>query len=249
MTIVTTADHPHLHTQAGEAFRERWPEFIFHDPVPARLMPQVHSSFPDYNVLLLEGERALAGGWGVTFAWDGTFADLPDGYGGALVRAVTGRETGTRPNTLCFMAASVAVGADRRGLAAEVLGALTGRARAAGLTHVVAPLRPTWKHRYPQVPMAEYARWQRGDGLSIDPWIRTHQRLGATILGPAPRSMVIEGRVADWEAWTEMVFPVTGLYFVPDALGWVHIDREEDRGLYVEENLWVQHPALTGPAR
>lgn len=249
MTIVTTADHPHLHAQAGEAFRERWPEFIFHDPVPPLYMTRVHEFFPDYNVLLLEGERVIAGGWGVTFAWDGTLTDLPDGYDGALVRAVTGREAGTQANTLCFMAASVAVGADRRGLAAEVLGALTGRARAAGLTHVVAPLRPTWKHRYPQVPMAEYARWRRGDSLSIDPWIRTHQRLGAVLLGPTSRSMVIGGTVADWEGWTGMVFPVTGPYLVPDALGWVHIDREGDRGLYVEENLWVQHPALTGPGR
>lgn len=249
MTIVTTADHPQLHAQAGEAFRERWPEFIFHDPVPARYMTQVNEYFPDYNVLLLDGERVIAGGWCVTFAWDGTPADLPDGYDGALVRAVTGHEAGTRANTLCFMAASVAAEVARRGLAAEVLGALTGRARAAGLTHVVAPLRPTWKHRYPHVPIEEYARWERGDGLSIDPWIRTHQRLGATILGPAPRSMVIEGTVADWEAWTGMVFPVTGHYLVPEALGWVQMDREADRGVYVEENLWVQHPDLTGPAR
>jgi hypothetical protein len=28
---------------------------------------------------------------------------------------------------------------------------------------------------------------------------------------------------------------------VPDALNLVRIDREPDRGVYVEENLWVQH--------
>ena len=38
-----------------------------------------------------------------------------------------------------------------------------------------------------------------------------------------------------------MAFPVTGDYVVPDALGLVHVDRERDRAVYVEENLWVQH--------
>ena len=89
--------------------------------------------------------------------------------------------------------------------------------------------------------MAQYAGWARPDGLSIDPWIRTHQRMGARVLGPAPRSMVIEGTVVEWESWTGMVFPVTGEYVVPDALNLVRIDRERDRGVYVEENLWVRH--------
>jgi hypothetical protein len=122
-----------------------------------------------------------------------------------------------------------------------VLEELTRRAVEDGLVHVVAPLRPTWKHRYPLVPMAEYAVWVRDDGLSVDPWIRTHQRMGAEVLGPAPRSMVIEGNVAEWETWADMAFPVSGDYVVPDALNLVHVDREQDRAVYVEENLWVRH--------
>jgi hypothetical protein len=38
-----------------------------------------------------------------------------------------------------------------------------------------------------------------------------------------------------------MVFPETGLYVVPDALDLVQIDREHDRGTYVEPNLWMRH--------
>lgn len=153
-----------------------------------------------------------------------------------------GRSSSSTPaTTLGFMAVAVGSEHDRRGLATTVLRELTRRAHEAGLVHVVAPLRPTWKHRCPTVPMNEYAGWARADGLSIDPWIRTHQRLGARVLGPAPQSMVIEGTVAEWESWTGMVFPVTREYIVPDALNPVRIDRERDRGVYVEENLWVQH--------
>jgi len=89
--------------------------------------------------------------------------------------------------------------------------------------------------------MANFATWTRADGLSVDPWIRTHQRMGATILSPCPRSMVITGTVAEWESWTDMVFPETGRYVVPDALGLVDIDIAEDTGTYTEENLWLQH--------
>ncbi len=83
--------------------------------------------------------------------------------------------------------------------------------------------------------MAEYATWKRDDGLSIDPWIRTHQRMGATILKPAPDSIVVTGTVAEWESWTGMPFPISGSYFVPGALNLVEVDRDRDTGSYHEE--------------
>ncbi|MEV4620462.1 hypothetical protein AB0J74_17365 [Asanoa sp. NPDC049573] len=241
MEIVTRADRPDLDEQAAEVFRERWPEFIFHDDVPKKYLSRVEEYFARYDIVVLDGGVVVAGGWGVPLAWTGEPDDLPSGYDDAMVRAVEGREAGTAPTTLSFMAAAVGAAHDRRGLATVVLTELTRRARQDGLAHVIAPLRPTWKHRYPLASMADYATWTRADGLSVDPWIRTHQRMGARVLGPAARSMVIEGTVAEWESWAAMPFPVTGQYVVPDALNLVSIDRERDRGVYVEENLWVQH--------
>ncbi len=90
--------------------------------------------------------------------------------------------------------------------------------------------------------MAEYATWERDDGFSIDPWIRTHQRMGATIIKPARNSIVVvTGTVAEWEAWAGMPFPISGSYFVPGALNLVEVDRERDNATHREENLWVQH--------
>ncbi|MEV4532813.1 hypothetical protein AB0J82_03170 [Asanoa sp. NPDC049518] len=246
MEIVTRADRPDLDEQAAVVFRERWPEFIFHDEVPKQYLDRVERFFSRYDIMVLDDDGAVvAGGWGVPLAWSGKLEDLPDGYDDTMVRAVEGHEAGTPPTTLSFMAAAVSSAHDKRGLATTVLSGLTRRAHDDGLTQVIAPLRPTWKHRYPLVPMAEYAGWTRPDGLSVDPWIRTHQRMGARILAPAPRSMVIAGTVAEWETWADMPFPVTGDYVVPDALNLVRIDRETDRGVYVEENLWVQHSAVS----
>ena len=241
MEIVTSSAYPELQEMAGEAFRVKWPEFIFHDPVSREFVGRVGELFPQFDLLLRDGDAVLANAWAIPIRWDCTAADLPDGYDGALVRAVHGHDTGVVPNTLCVMAAAVADGATARGLAAAVLGGLRERAGAAGLEHVIVPVRPTLKHRYPLTPMAEYARWRRADNLSIDPWIRTHQRMGAAVIGVAHRSMVIDGSVTEWEDWTGMVFPVSGDYVVPEALGLVRIDRALNRGTYIEENLWMQH--------
>ena len=238
---MTTSERPDLDAAARAAFRVKWPEFIFHDPVSTSHIARVNDYFPSFDVLLVDDGDVLAGGWGVPMAWDGTVEDLPDGYDGALIRSVTGHEQGSPATTLCLMAAAVANGQTGRGLAGRVIGALVDRAEAAGLTRFVAPLRPTLKHRYPLTDMDSYASWTREDGLSIDPWVRTHQRMGATVLGTAARSMTITGTVAEWESWTGMVFPASGAYVVPEALGPVDIDRDADRGTYLEDNLWVRH--------
>jgi len=241
LEIVTASARPELGGEAAAAFRERWPEFIFHDPVPPRYIPRVNDYFADFDILVLIDGHVAAGGWGVPFAWDATLADLPEGYDAALVRAVDDCEAGRSPTAFSFMAAAVHPDHDKQGLATEVLHTLVERATAADIMHVVAPIRPTWKHMYPRVPMSEYARWVRDDGLSIDPWIRTHQRMGSRILRVAPNSMVIPGSVAEWEQWADMPLPVSGSYVVPDALNLLDVDRDGDTAVYREENLWMQH--------
>jgi GNAT superfamily N-acetyltransferase len=241
MEVVESGQRKDLEEQAEAAFRQRWPEFIFHDPISNANIDKVGQYFAEWDLLALDDGHVVAGGWGVPLPWDGTIEDLPDGYDGALVRSITARESGQRTDTLCIMAAAVAADASHRGLAGTLLSALRERAVAAGLTRVVCPVRPTLKSSYPLVSMDRFATWRRSDGMSIDPWIRTHERLGAELLGTAANSMVITGSVADWEAWTGMVFPETDRYVVPDALGLVDIDCEADTGTYVEENLWMRH--------
>lgn len=82
-------------------------------------------------------------------------------------------------------------------------------------------------------------KWRRDDGLLFDPWLRTHERLGAEVLGIAAESMHIEGAASQWEEWTGMVFPDDGDYVVPGALLPVRV--AEGRGLYVEPNVWMRH--------
>jgi hypothetical protein len=92
--------------------------------------------------------------------------------------------------------------------------------------------------------MERYIAWRRPDGTHFDPWLRTHERLGAEIVKVAPQSTRVPGSVGEWEEWTEMAFPETGAYVVPGALVPVEIDREREEGLYVEPNVWMVHPAF-----
>jgi GNAT superfamily N-acetyltransferase len=239
--IVTTADRPDLAEQSKAALLAGWPEFVLHDQVSDELIGRAGEYFPAYDVRLLEAGAVAAGGWAVALRWDGTAGDLPDGYDGALVRAIAEHDGQAEPDTMCVMA--VAVREDRRGqgLAGQVITALRSRATAAGLERVIVPVRPVLKARYPLTPMANFARWTRPGGLHVDPWIRTHQRLGAVILCPAPRSMIVTGSVTEWETWAGMAFPETGQYVVPGALDLVEIDAERDQGAYAETNLWMRH--------
>ena len=239
--IITTSDRPDLAEQSRAALLPVWPEFVFHDQVSSDLMGRAAECFPQCDIRILEHGEVIVGSWGVPLRWDGTPEDLPAGYDGALISAITGYEQGTPPDTLCVMA--VAVRADRQGagLGGQALLAMRSVTTATGLRRMIAPVRPVLKSRYPLIPMASYARWTHADGTHIDPWIRTHLRLGGTILRPAARSMVVTGTVAEWEKWAGLAFPESGRYVVPGALDLVEIDRERDLGSYAETNLWMRH--------
>jgi GNAT superfamily N-acetyltransferase len=239
--IITTSDRPDLDEQGKAALLPVWPDFIFHDPVSAELIGRAATCFPQYDVRILDDGEVIAGGWGVLLRWDAAAQALPVGYDGALISAITEHENAVPPDTLCVMAAAVRRDRQGAGLGGQVLTALQARATAAGLQRMIAPVRPVLKSRCPLTPMADFARWTRADGTHLDPWIRTHQRLGAVILGPAPRSMVITGTITEWEEWAGLAFPETGRYVVPGALDLVEIDTEKDLGIYAETNLWMRH--------
>jgi hypothetical protein len=223
-------------------FAGGWPAFIEADDIAARHLPTVRATSADLEVALLQGDVLVAAGWGVPITWDGTVEGLPDGYSDTLARAVAIYQAATRPDTLVICAGQVRPDAGRTGLAAALLEGLIATGRAAGLTQVIAPLRPTAKHRYPLTPIEDYASWTRADGTAFDPWLRTHLRMGATLLGTNPGSQTFTGSVQQWQEWSGLDLPGDGDYIVPDALAPLHIDRAADLGTCIEPTIWVQHP-------
>jgi hypothetical protein len=57
-----------------------------------------------------------------------------------------------------------------------------------GLTHLVAPVRPSLKERYPLAPIERYVQWRREDGQLLDPWMRVMPGKASTAHGSGPAS-------------------------------------------------------------
>ena len=93
----------------------------------------------------------------------------------------------TEPDVLSALV--VVVDHRRRGerLSGLIIQEMRGLAGRCGFASLIAPVRPTWKERYPLIGMEDYVRWTRADERPFDPWIRLHARLGAEQLRCLPR--------------------------------------------------------------
>jgi hypothetical protein len=235
--LVTWAEDPSL-ADRGIPSRDVWPEYNMHGDVFDEHWDPALERFPAGQFALLDGDVVIAEGHTVRLEWDGADASLPTGIDAALLASAGG-------NTLCAMAAEVSPAARQRGVAAEILAGMRSIAESLGLEHLIAPVRPSWKERYPLAPIERYVTWRRADGTLLDPWMRLHERLGARV-GPAlPESMLISGSVAEWSAWTGLAFPESGAYVFPHGLAPLTVSVEEDRCVYWEPNVWLIHPEVT----
>jgi GNAT superfamily N-acetyltransferase len=232
---------PHV---AGLQDRSIWPEFLYHNPILDELFGRVISEYAEFQFYAWDDEReqVVGGGNAVPATWDGDPATLPDGGLDAVIQARFADDA-PAPNVLCAMQILIAPEVRGQALSSRMIRRMAEIGREHGLDTLIAPVRPTLKERYPLTPMERYVEWRRPDGELLDPWLRTHERLGATIAKVASESARIPGTVAEWEEWTGIAFPDSGSYVVPGALVPVEIDRERDQGLYLEPNAWMVHPS------
>jgi GNAT superfamily N-acetyltransferase len=246
--VVRYSERPELWDSIRDLSDEVWPEYNMHGETLGVYWGQLYDVFPEWQFVLYDpdDQTVLAEGHTVPLAWDGTDKGLGPGIDATLAAAFGLRADGGQPTAVSALAAEIPPRHQGRRLSAVLLTAMAGLARDAGLNHLIAPVRPSHKDRYPTIPIERYARWTRPDGSPFDPWVRVHTRLGARI-GPAiPRSLHITGMVGEWKTWTRMAFPETGDYVFPAGLATVHIDRDRDLGEYWEPNVWIIHQTRRG---
>jgi GNAT superfamily N-acetyltransferase len=234
-----TGKQPHIASLQGQL----WPEFLYHEAVMNRLFGRVIAEYPEFQFYAWDDERkeVVGGGNAVPASWDGDLASLPDRGIDATVEARFAEDAPT-PNVLSALQILIAPEYRGQGLSSRMIERMAEIGRNHGLDTLIAPVRPTSKERYPLTPIDRYLSWRRPDGTHFDPWLRTHERLGAGIAKAAPESSTVSGTVTEWEEWTGMAFPDSGSYVVPGALVPVEIDRERNEGVYREPNVWMVHP-------
>lgn len=249
LRVARYAERPDLWQDTDAIGEEVWPEYNRHGDVLNVHWGRLSDEFPAYQFVLYddaEGDAVLAEGHPIPCPWDGTATGLGAGIDEMITTAFTAAGSGLAPRALCALGAEIRPRFQGRGLADRILEAMSELARVAGLAQLIAPVRPSWKDRYPLTPIERYVEWTRADGEPLDPWIRIHVRRGGVIARPAPESMRITGTVAEWEQWTGMPFPDDGEYIFPAGLAPLTIDHGADRGAYWEPAVWIVHGAVTG---
>lgn len=241
LIISTLVERPQLLDRLYDV-AEEWPEFMDHDRVANALFYQVAKLFPSFTIVATTQDGALVGrGRSVPFSLHGRGA-LPDGgWDQVMLWAFRDLQGGTPPDAASALDITISKPFTGRGLSKEILAAMRHTVAAQGLTTLVAPVRPNQKHLQPQLPMDQYVAQTRGDGLPVDPWLRTHVRAGRVIERIASTSMTMVGSLAEWRAWTGLPFDQDGDVEVPQALVPVHCSLAHDYAVYVEPNVWVRH--------
>lgn len=229
--------------QLAALFAGGWPAFIDSDHVAGDALPRIRELFADWELAVLDpatGEL-VAAGWAVPLRWGGEASFLPAGYSDSLTRALRDHDDAAAVDTAVICAVQVRPDRGGTGVATRLLGGLVDTAAARGLTRVIAPLRPTSKHRHPNTTIQQYAQWTRPDGTAYDGWLRTHLAMGARVIATAPASQVFTAPVDSWRQWTDLALPRSGDYLVPAALAPLVVDLGSGVGRLTEPCIWVQH--------
>jgi hypothetical protein len=245
LEIFTLRQRPELRPLIFAAeLQSVWPEFMHHDPAAQLYFaPSLFDLYLDYAFAGVADGNVVARAFSVPFAFniDGR-AELPDGGWDQVIRwAHDDQMTGRVPNALSALEISLLPQWRGGGRSLAFLDAMKTCAKARGFAEVFAPVRPNQKHLHPFVPMQDYVKTVRADGLPADAWLRTHLGAGGKIVKIAPYSMTVVGSIADWSRWTGMAFNRSGEIAVAGALAPVMVSREQDHAVYVEPNVWVRH--------
>jgi len=244
VSLISAAERPDLLAEASAMSEAVWPDYLITAALLEFWDDLYLPALARFQTLAVDDASGAVVGLGnsVPF-WREPDAPLPDtGWDAVLELGVTAARQGTPVNALSALAVAILPAHRGTGLAERLLGAMKPPAHAAGLTSMVAPVRPTVKSLYPLQDFATYCSWRRPDGTPFDPWLRTHEALGATVIGPAMASMTITATVAQWQEWTGLRLPASGRYAVAGALAPLDVDLATDKATYIEPNLWMQHP-------
>lgn len=240
--ILTLDKRPDFIEQTYELNQAAWPEFMLHDEIADTYWEELITDFSSLQVCVYdEKEKVIAVGNSIPFTWNGQIESLPAGWDQVFERGMQERKTSGKQTALSALGIAVHPDYRGQGLSQVLLQEMRKLAEKNQFQAFVAPVRPILKSKYPLTPIEKYIHWHQEDNAPFDPWIRLHWKLGAKILCPIQKSMVIKGTVNEWEEWTNMRFPETGQYIIPGALQPIKIDVEKNFGIYEDPNVWMRH--------
>jgi GNAT superfamily N-acetyltransferase len=246
-TIITPHDLEDYRDRAGDLSEVCWPEFMLHDMVANESWHELFDRFSEYQFAMLDTEtnRMAAMGNSLPFRWEKDLSELPEGgWDWVFLQAIDNHKNGVAPNIQSAIQIAIHPDYQSQGLSMKMVHAMRNIGKSRGFEHLVAPVRPNQKSKYPLISIDDYIHWKNDEGLPFDAWLRVHVRAGARIIKPCHEAMKICGTCAEWESWTGMKFPQSGSYVIPGALNPMEMNVERDEGVYIEPNVWLVHQIL-----
>lgn len=242
--MVSRAEDPDAWALAA-AMPTSWALFVLEDPIAEACLTTVGRRYPDFQLALLDGDEAVGKVRSVSMPWQVGRVDLPaHGWDAVLVEAA-GADEGPVTCVASLLAATVRPDLQGRGLSRELLALARARLRALGVVELVAQVRPSAECDEPETPMEVDVARLREDGPPADPWLRTHVRLGATVVHVCP-VLTTPGTIDERAAWTGTRFTASGPATVTAALAPVHVDLEADHAVHSSPAIWVRHDLSGG---
>jgi len=239
-------NHNHLNqelkTQYINCVSTAFPKIILQSELVQTLWSKVENYFPQYQRSLVDENNNLIGVINtIPFYWDKSLAKLPDeGWDWLMQKGISDYESNISPNSLGGL--QIIVTKENQGKSLSKILIAEGKTMQSenNLTNFVIPIRPTFKHKHPEMPMTEYINL-KSKGEIFDPWIRTHIKSGAQIIKVCPNSMHIFGNVKMWESLSQNKITQSGNYIIEGALNPVFVNVPEDFGEYKEDNIWISY--------
>lgn len=240
--VKTRADSPELRRAAMAIEQSAWSSlgFLNYTRAHFEFYQQLLEEHADCQLCLVDEETGypVAVGNCVPLACD--FNNLPpEGWDWIVESAAHNR--GKPRNAIGALAISVPNIHRGKGVARRMIEEFRALAERKGFDGVIAPVRPSEKHRHPFISIDDYIAWADEKGRFYDPWLRSHSAAGGKMIKPARRSMVVEEPVGFWEMWTGRSFDQSGEYAVEGGLVPVQMDLEKGIGSYVEPNVWFAY--------
>ena len=240
--VVSFKERPDLYDIQEEICGKAFPTFLYYSEIAANTWEKMIDYYREYQLLLLYNDKVVSVFNCMPMNLDIPDEELPEeAFNWGLEKGIEDFESGKEINAALGVQIIIPSEYQGKGISSITVGEIKKMCVKMGIKKLIIPIRPTLKSKYPLNDIDNYIKWKNEEGLPFDPWLRVHVKQKGKIIRTCKKAVEIKGTIKQWETWTKMKFPESGLYVVEGALCPVKINTENNLGIYIEPNVWVTY--------